>query len=224
MVDCYCHQWISCFLFFKHPYYCCRQSNIIIVVFSIVYDGVYYLLRPLSAIYLLLLLLLLLFRRRCSSSFSSSRGCCCSCVTNTLPVVFSFVRQLLLHPVALYLLPLMDWVLLLLLPSTSFPPLPRFELFLCSSLVAATNDDDDDDDYANEYHICYPPLSFCCIPKSIIDESAISIDVSNSPVSTTSKNATSDTIDDVLHLHIPASLMMTHWWCQRKRKSEFKNQ
>ena len=67
-------------------------------------------------------------------------------------------ESLLLHPVL----------------STPMPPLLSFELFLCSSLVAAADNDDDDDDYdyANEYHIYRQLLSFCCILKLIIDESA----------------------------------------------------
>ena len=109
---------------------------------------------------------------------------------------------------ALYLLPPIDRVFLLLFPSTSFLPLPLFKLFLCSSLVVAAADDDDD--YTDEYHICHPLLSFCCIPKSIIDKSVISKDVSNSPISTASKNATSDTIDDVLVLRFSVSLMMIY--------------
>jgi len=40
-------------------------------------------------------------------------------------------------------------VILLLLPSISVPPLPQFQLFLCSSLIVAA--DDDDDDYAGDY-------------------------------------------------------------------------
>ena len=56
--------------------------------------------------------------------------------------------------VLLYLLPPIDRVLLLLLilPSTYVPPLPLFEMFLCSSLVTAA-DDDDDDEYADEYDV-----------------------------------------------------------------------
>jgi len=51
-----------------------------------------------------------------------------------------------------------------LLSSLSIPPLPAFELFLCSRIVvtttaanaAATTPTDD------EYHICRPLLRFCC--------------------------------------------------------------
>ena len=54
---------------------------------------------------------------------------------------------------AFYLLPPIGRVLLflLILPSTSVPPLPLFEMFLCSSLVTAADDDDDDDD--DEYDV-----------------------------------------------------------------------
>ena len=54
--------------------------------------------------------------------------------------------------VLLYLLLPINRVILLLLPSISFKPLPLFELFLCSSLVTTANDDDNDD-YANEYDL-----------------------------------------------------------------------
>ena len=54
---------------------------------------------------------------------------------------------------ALYLLPPMNQVLLLLLlPSKSVQSLTLFKLFLCSSLVAAT-DNDYDNDYADEYEL-----------------------------------------------------------------------
>jgi len=76
-----------------------------------------------------------------------------------------------------------------LLPSIPFPPLPLFELFVCSSLVTA-DDDDDDDDYADEYDFTTTPdarcLSFCCIPKSIVVVLTSSIDISNSPSLTVS--------------------------------------
>ena len=62
------------------------------------------------------------------------------------------------HPVALDLLSPMDRVLLLILPSTSVPPLPLFELFLCISLVAAA-DDDDDYAYADEYDFTTTPAA-----------------------------------------------------------------
>ena len=94
------------------------KSNIIIIVPSIVSvsvvsvadliidDGAYYLLHASTLHLLLLLLWLLLLCGQCSSSFSSSCDCdrcyccyccCCSLVTNTLPVLVSFVCQLLLH-------------------------------------------------------------------------------------------------------------------------------
>jgi len=73
-------------------------------------------------------------------------------VLYTVPVVVvDFIVLLCLTIALLYLLPPMDRVLLLLLPSTSIPPLPLFELFLCSSLVAAVANNDDDDDV--EYNL-----------------------------------------------------------------------
>ena len=135
----------------------------------IIDDGVCCLLHAstLRLLSILLFLLLLLIRCRYPSSFSLSRGCC-----RTLPVA-------VLHPVALYLLPPMDRVLLLhLLPSTSVPPMPPFELFFCSSLVTADDDDDDVVDcdiISMNIIIGIRCLSFSCIPKSIFVVSTNSI-------------------------------------------------
>ena len=50
------------------------------------------------------------------------------------------------------------------------------------------------------------------------------MDASNSPVSTASKNAISDTIDDVLALRFSFLLMMTYMMMpKKKKKSEFEN-
>ena len=68
-----------------------------------------------------LLLLLLLFT--CNQYFAGRHLLC-----------LSIAIPLRYHPVALYLLPPMDWVLFLLIPSTSIPlpplPLPLIDLFL----------------------------------------------------------------------------------------------
>ena len=123
---------------------------------------------------------------------------------------------------ALYLLPPMDRVLLLLLlPSTSVPPLPLFELFLCSSLVATAADDDDDVvDFEDQYDFIDKTrcVSFCCIPKSIFALSAGTIDVSNSNILTVSQNFTAEAIHGVLPLHIPVSLMMIYVMMPKKKE------
>ena len=116
----------------------------------------------------------------------------------------------------------MDWLLLpLSVPGALGTTVITISIIF---VVTASPDDDDHDGYTYEYYIFRPLLSFCCIPKSIIDKSAILMDTFNYPVLTASKNAISDTIHDVLHLRIPVSFMMTYWWCKRKRRSEFKNQ
>ena len=200
IVDCYCHHWIFCFVFYLYLFHrchhlCCSftKSNTIIAIhwcFCCWCDYWWWCIlfvacvHPPPAIAAAMTTTTTTTNLSSMSSFfSSSRGCCyccCSLVTNTLPVVVSFVcpsitAVLQYHPVALYLLLPMDRVLLLLLivPSTSVLPLLLFELFLCSSLVAAdadadAADDDHDDDDLYQWIWFYNNaqcLSFCCIPR-----------------------------------------------------------
>ena len=115
--------------------YSFTMSNIVIVVPVVfdangIVDDVYYLFHTHLLLLHLWQWLLLILRSRCSSSRSRYRCCCSSSATNTLPVIV--VDVIVLLYLQIYLLLLMNRVLLLLLilPSRSNPPQPLFELLL----------------------------------------------------------------------------------------------